>query len=197
MKPEQGSITHWLQELKSGQSQAAEAIWLRYYPKLVLIASRRLTNNPDRAVEGADLVQSSFRNVCLAVIDGKYPDIENRVELWNLLYVATLNRVRQHFRELNTKKRAHYEVSDGSTSNPSPIENLQCPQAAVEMADLLEHLLQKLDTEDPTGELRQIAILHLEDHSASSIAKILRRRKITILISLRLIRSLWEEYQTL
>jgi len=195
MNSDQGSITHWLRELKAGQPQAAGEIWARYFPKLVRIASRRLANNPDRAVDGEDLVQSSFRNVCLAVIDGRYSDVENRVELWNLLYVATLNRVRQHFRELNTQKRTR-QAPTLRNAAPSALERFQSPQAAIEMADLLEHLLRKLDTEDPTGELRQIAILHLEDHSASSIAKTLRRRKTTVLISLRLIRSLWEQDQT-
>lgn len=193
MKSEPDSVTEWLTKLKAGQAQAADAIWKRYYPKLVLVASKRLALNPDRAVEGEDLVQSSFRNVCLAVLEGKYSQIENRTELWNLLFVATINRIRQHYRELNTQRRGRQTRHVSLWNDPSILADLRTPAAEAQVADLLEYLFNRLDQEDPTGGLRQIALLHLEEHSASSIAKILRRRKTTVLISLRLIRSLWEE----
>ncbi|MFM8216970.1 MAG: ECF-type sigma factor [Pirellula sp.] len=193
MKPEQGSVSQWLEKLKLGQPQAADEIWKRYYSKLLAIASKQLVGNFDRAVEGEDLVQSSFGNVCLAVIEGKYPQVDNRVELWSILYTATINRVRQHFRELATKKRNNGRKFQVAFDASSALVDLKTPQAEAEMADLLEYLLSKLDLEDSSGELRQIAILHLEDHSASAIAKTLRRRKTTILISLRLIRSLWKD----
>lgn len=197
MEPEPGSITQWLLKLKSGESHAAELIWKRYYAKLVLVASEQLVNNPDRAVEGADLVQSSFRNVCLAVLDGKYSELENRVELWNLLFIATMNRVRQHYRGLNTQKRSNIPIMDAGSLAPSDLEDFRSPVAEAQMADLLEFLLDRLDREDPSGALRQIALLHLEEHSASSIAKMLRKRKTSVLVSLRLILSLWEECEIL
>jgi hypothetical protein len=52
-----------------------------------------------------------------------------------------------------------------------------------------------LDLEDPSHLLRQIALLYLDNHSASSIAKLLHKRKTSVLISLRLIRSIWQEHQ--
>jgi hypothetical protein len=67
------------------------------------------------------------------------------------------------------------------------------PDAQAEMADLIETLFRRLDQEDPTGELRQIALLKLEEHSASAIAKRLKRRKNHVLQRIRLIRILWEE----
>ena len=53
--------------------------------------------------------------------------------------------------------------------------------------------MRRLDLEDPSGELRTIATLQLDQHSASDIAKILRRRKTVILQKVRLIRIVWEE----
>ena len=193
MQQEPGSITHWLSKLQAGQSEAAEPIWIRYQAKLVSIATQQLAENPDRSVDGEDLVQSSFGNVCLAVQNGKYPDIDNREDLWGLLYIATVNRVREHYRELRALKRS--QISSTQAIDPSILADLQTPFAEAQMADLLEYLLSRLDSEDPSHLLRQIALLYLDDHSASSIAKILRKRKTSVLISLRFIRSIWQEYQ--
>ena len=193
MQQEPGSITHWLSKLQAGQSEAAEPIWIRYQAKLVSIATQQLAENPDRSVDGEDLVQSSFGNVCLAVQNGKYPDIDNREDLWGLLYIATVNRVREHYRELRALKRFH--ISSSQAIDPSILAYLQTPFAEAQAADLLEYLLSRLDLEDPSHLLRQIALLYLDDHSASSIAKRLHKRKTSVLISLRLIRSIWQEYQ--
>ena len=193
MQQEPGSITHWLSKLQAGQSEAAEPIWIRYQAKLVSIATQQLAENPDRSVDGEDLVQSSFGNVCLAVQNGKYPDIDNREDLWGLLYIATVNRVREHYRELRALKRSH--ISSSQPIDPSILADLQTPFAEAQTADLLEYLLSRLDLEDPSHLLRQIALLYLDDHSASSIAKRLHKRKTSVLISLRLIRSIWQEHQ--
>jgi DNA-directed RNA polymerase specialized sigma24 family protein len=193
MQQEPGSITNWLSKLQAGQSEAAEPLWKRYQAKLVSIATQQLDESPDRSVDGEDLVQSSFGNVCLAVQNGKYPDIDNREDLWGLLYIATVNRVRQYYRELNALKRSH--GSSSQAIDPSILADLQTPFAEAQTADLIEYLLSRLDLEDPSHLLRQIALLYLDDYSASSIAKLLHKRKTSVLISLRLIRSIWQEHQ--
>ncbi len=192
MQQEPGSITQWLSKLRAGQSQAAEPIWNRYQAKLLSIASQKLDQNPDRSIDGEDLVQSSFRYVFVAIQNGRYPDIDNREDLWGLLYVATVNRVRQHYRDVNAFKRSH--ISSVQAIDPAILEDLQSSFAQAEVADLLEYLLSRLDLEDPSLTLRKIALLYLDEHSASSIAKALHKRKTSILISLRLIRSIWQEH---
>jgi hypothetical protein len=64
------------------------------------------------------------------------------------------------------------------------------------MADMVQCWLNRLDLEDPSGELRQIAIWSMEDISGSEIARILKKRKSYVLQQIRLIRLLWEECET-
>ncbi len=195
MQKEPGSITRWLTELKAGQTQAAEPIWNRYQAKLVAIASKQLARNTDPAVDGEDLVQNSFSEVCIAMQNGKYPDTRDREDLWGLLFVAVINRVRQHYRGLSALKRSDF--SPRQVIDLSTLEDLRTPFAAAQTAELLEYLLSRLDLKDPSRLLRQIAVLYLDEHSASSIARLLRKRKTSILVSLRLIRSIWEEHKDL
>jgi DNA-directed RNA polymerase specialized sigma24 family protein len=189
---EPGSITQWLQQLQSGDKKSATEIWKRFYPKIVRLASRALRPSPDRSQGGEDIAQSAVWNVFEGIIAGNYPYLENRNELWNLLFIATMNRVRTHFRELKNQKNPAlaFEPLD---DDDDCIRDLSSPQAEIQMADLLEFLMKLLDQEDPTGNLRSVACLHLEEHSANEIARILRRRKTVVLQQIRMVRILWGE----
>jgi hypothetical protein len=193
MTTEPGSITQWLQRLHAGEADAAKEIWNRYYPRVVRLAALQLIKSDDRSIDEEDVAQSTFRTVYLAVMNGKYPDIEDRRDLWRLLLVSTLNRVRRHHRDSHTLKRSVNELVTQDQSRRRLIMEISGPDAQAEMADLIETLFRRLDQEDPTGELRQIALLKLEEHSASAIARRLKRRKNHVLQRVRLIRILWEE----
>jgi hypothetical protein len=159
----------------------------------VRLAALQLIKSDDRSIDEEDVAQSTFRTVYLAVMNGKYPDIEDRRDLWRLLLVSTLNRVRRHHRDSHTLKRSVNELVTQDQSRRRLIMEISGPDAQAEMADLIETLFRRLDQEDPTGELRQIALLKLEEHSASAIARRLKRRKNHVLQRIRLIRILWEE----
>ena len=193
MNPDPGSISQWVLRLKSGNPTATQAIWDRFYPKLVEAANKRLIKNPDPATSGEDIAQSSFRNVCLGVLEGKYPQLENRDDLWKLLLVSMINRVRSHYRSINAQKRAVSLEESIDSIDDELLVQFKSPAAQSELDDLIDFLLNKLDQEDPSGQLRQIAVLYLNEHSASDIAKIIHRRKTNILHKVQLIRALWEE----
>ena len=93
MTSDTGSVTRWLQRLQAGESGAAQAIWDRFYQRVVRFAELQLKRNADRAVDGEDIAQSAFRAVYHAVMNGRYPDMDNRQELWQLLIVSIRNRV--------------------------------------------------------------------------------------------------------
>jgi hypothetical protein len=61
------------------------------------------------------------------------------------------------------------------------------------MADMVQSWLDRLDLEDPSGQLRQIAIWCMEEISGSEISRILKKRKSFVLQQIRLIRLLWED----
>ncbi|MBU6386849.1 MAG: hypothetical protein KGS49_12985, partial [Planctomycetes bacterium] len=41
-----GSVSNWLKEIKSGDVDAVEAIWKRYYQRVVDFAIQRMKINP-------------------------------------------------------------------------------------------------------------------------------------------------------
>jgi hypothetical protein len=172
LEKETGSVSHWLKGLKTGDRSAVDAIWHRYYQRIVQFAIRKLKVNPDRAVDGEDIAQITMHRFCSCVASGRYPNLDDREQLWALLVVFTINRIRKHLRSCSA------------------------PEAPTIMADMVQCWLNRLDLEDPSGELRQIAIWSMEDISGSEIARILKKRKSYVLQQIRLIRLLWEECET-
>ena len=49
-----GSITRWLEGLKAGRPEAFEAIWDRFYARVLQVARRRLLRGPHQAVEDGE-----------------------------------------------------------------------------------------------------------------------------------------------
>lgn len=188
-----GSVSHWLRGIKAGDESAVDAIWNRYYERVVQFAIRKMKVNPDFAVDGEDIAQLALHRFCLNVTTGRYPNLDDRQQLWDLLVVFTLNRIRKHLRACNALKRSGCEVSLLKFRRDEALSDLQTPEAPAIMKDMVRFWLDRLDEEDPTGELKQIAVWSMEDISGSEIARILKRRKSYILRQIRLIRLLWEE----
>ena len=188
-----GSVSHWLKELKTGDSLAVEAIWHRYYQRVVELASRKMKVNPDRAVDGEDIAQLAMHRFCTNATLGCYPNLDDREQLWDLLVVFTLNRIRKHLRACNRLKRSGLHTQVFEFSQLEVLKDLQTPEAPTIMADMVDAWLKRLDQEDPSGQLKQIAIWSMDGISGSDIARILKKRKSFVLHQIRLIRLLWEE----
>jgi hypothetical protein len=188
-----GSVSHWLRGLKAGDRSAVDAIWHRYYERVVQFAERKMKINPDRAVDGEDIAQLAMQRLCLNVSTGRYPDLDDREQLWDLLVVFTLNRIRKHLRACSTLKRSAAEADVLEFRRSQVFSDLRTPEAPTIMADMVQSWLDRLDLEDPSGQLRQIAIWCMEEISGSEISRILKKRKSFVLQQIRLIRLLWED----
>lgn len=186
-------MTLWLQQMRTGNAVAASEIWDRYYDRLVQFAGRRMRGNRDHAVDSEDLVHSAFGRFCTVLMSGGYPDLGDRDDLWNLLIVYTLNRVRRHFRASNAQKRRPESAVAHEFTADQALQDLRLPETQAVMSDLLDHWLQRLDAEDSTGELRRIAVMRMDECPADEIARALKRRKTIVLQKIHLIRLIWEQ----
>jgi ECF sigma factor len=89
-----GSITRWLEGLKAGRPEAFEAIWARYYARVVEVARRRLLRGPHQAVEdGEDVALSALHGLFAGSVQGRFDDLGNRSDLWQLLAAITIKKV--------------------------------------------------------------------------------------------------------
>ena len=164
-----GSVTHWLSLLRAGDPQAPEALWDRYFAQVLRLAHQQLLGLRDRSHDAEDVALSTLNALCQAAQHGRLANVQDRHDLWRLLVTCTLNRARNlRSHENRLKRRAELVVETG----PRPEAGLgnvpstePTPEEAAQLADELRHVMQRLDAEDPTQRLREVALLKLEGYT--------------------------------
>jgi RNA polymerase sigma factor (sigma-70 family) len=181
-----GSITHWLDGLKAGDSVAAQELWNRYFEQLVVVAQSRLRSLAG-PVAGEDVALSALKSVMLGVKANRFPDLTDRAGLWPLLVTITARKSIDEVRRQRAQKRrgTHIpvdEVREVVGSEPSPA-------FAFEVASELERRLGNLGDDS----LRVVALRKLEGYTHEDIAKELNCSIRTVIRKLDRIRQEWDE----
>ena len=181
-----GSVTVWLDQLKAGDPAAAKPLWDGYFARLVGLARERLRTASRAAADEEDVALSAFDSFCRAAAAGRFPRLDDRNDLWQVLFVLTTRKavglVRHESREKRGGGRAVSEAAE------DPVEPGPTPDLAAEVADTFSCLL-KLLNEDI---LRQVALFKLEGYTNAEIAAKLNRAIPTVERKLAAIRAIWE-----
>ena len=198
--PPAEEVTSWLGRLQAGDTLAAQALWDRYFPLLVRLARSRLGGIPCRTADEEDVALSGFASFVRGAEAGRFPQLADRTELWNLLVVITARKVAALKTRQKRLRRGGGKVRGDSAflgpSSPAEqdrqgIENVigaaPTPDFAAEVAEEYQSLLAGL--EDDT--LRSVAVWKLEGYTNEEIAGKLDCSVATVERKLRRIRNAW------
>lgn len=185
-----GSVTHFFNQLQTGEPAAAEALWERFFPRLVALARKTLAGRPQRVADADDAAQSAFASFCLRARAGEFA-IGDRNDLWNLLGVVTVNKARMQARRAAAAKRGGGRVvgEDALTrpdGSPLPLDEA----ALLPPADFDIHCEELLGQLEP--ELREFAVLRLLGYRNREIADLHDCTERKVERKLNLIRLRWE-----
>lgn len=75
------SITRLFDELKAGNSQAADELWAVYFERLVAVARKRMRHVPKRAADEEDIALSVFNYLCTGAARGAFAEHVRRDDL--------------------------------------------------------------------------------------------------------------------
>jgi RNA polymerase sigma factor (sigma-70 family) len=192
-----GSVTHWIEQLKAGDPDAAEPLWERYRRQLLRLARRTLDGSPRRAADEEDVALSAFFSFCRVAARGQFQELLDRDDLEQLLVVLTTRKALHQLRAERARKRR------GMARGPGPLLGQEAaeewveqllgreptPEFLVQAAEEYQRLLDSLG--DP--ELRSIALWRVEGYTTEEIAARLNRAPRTVERRLRLIRMKWEK----
>jgi DNA-directed RNA polymerase specialized sigma24 family protein len=194
MSPD-GSVTHWVRELRAGNRAAAQQLWEGYYRRLVVLARQRLAGSPRRVADEEDVALSAFDSFCRGAERNRFPRLEDRNDLWQLLVVLTARKaldLRQHERRQKRGGGAVRGESVFAGLDGAGLEQVvgaePAPQFAAEVADECRRLFDRLD-----DELRAVALAKMEGLTNPEIAARLGCAPATVERRLRLIRATWAE----
>jgi DNA-directed RNA polymerase specialized sigma24 family protein len=191
-----GSVTALIERLKAGDGVAAEQIWESYFRRLVGLARHKLQGAPRAAADEEDVALSAFVSFCRGAEQGRFPRLDDRDDLWQLLVLLTARkayRLLQHERRLKRGGGAVRHTSALTEEEGAGLAEVvgrePTPAFAAEVAEECRRLLDLLGDE----ELRGVAVAKMEGHTNQEIAARLGVVEKTVERKLRVIRGLWEQ----
>ncbi len=191
-----GSVTHWIGDLKSGGQEAAARLWARYFDGLVHIARDRLREAPRGKADEEDVAVSAFHSLCQGAARGRFPELQDRDNLWKLLVTITAQKALDHRRREGRLKRGggRTRVATGSSPGEATEDTLAqvagrepSPEFAAQMAEQYSRLLDRLGDET----LRRVASWKMEGYTNEEIARELGCGLRTVERKLGVIRATW------
>jgi DNA-directed RNA polymerase specialized sigma24 family protein len=191
------SVTLWLELLKAGDRAAVQPLWERYFEKLVGLARRRLQNRSRRAADEEDVALSAFQSFWEGAAAGKFPQLEDRDDLWQILLMLTQRKAIDQVQRERRQKRGggavrgdsvfEAEAAGGTRGFDGLPDSAPSPSWALQVAEECSSLLAAL----PAEELRRIAVLKMGGESNEEIAARLNCAVRTVERKLTRIRSVW------
>jgi DNA-directed RNA polymerase specialized sigma24 family protein len=185
-----GSVTQWIDGIRAGESVAAQELWERYFRRMVSLARQKLQGAPRRAADEQDAALSAFDSFCRGAEQGRFPKLDDRDDLWQVLFVLTQRKAIDLIEHEGRQMRDWRKV-EPATPEHSPVADLAGrepdPGFAAEVAEACQRLLGLL-----RDDLRQIAVWKMEGYTNEEIAALLSCAVQTVERRLRLIRREWE-----
>ncbi len=192
-------VSEWIEELRTGDEDAAQKLWEYYFDSIVRLAKRKLGFIPRRAFDEEDVAINVFNSLFVGVSEGRFPELAHRDGLWRLLVVMTARKAINQINHERRQKRGGGIVRGdsvmGSSEDSANIAFAQImgdeptPEFAAMLVEETNQRLQCLADDS----LRSIARWKMEGFSNDEIAEKLNRSTRTVERKLKLIRESWSE----
>jgi DNA-directed RNA polymerase specialized sigma24 family protein len=189
----QGSVSHWIGQLKAGEQAAAQQLWERYFNRLVVLARNQLRGKPRGPADEEDIALSALDSFCRGASRGLFPQLVHRDSLWRLLVAMTARKAFDAVRDERRLKRGGEAVRAEAALIGNYLEQALSrepnPSFAAELAEECRRLLDRLDS----SELRAIALWKMEGYTDEEIAPKLGCVRRTVQRKVQLIRDIWTQ----
>jgi len=163
-----------LRQIRHGDQDAATQLYNRYASRLLSLARSGLSADLAQRVDGDDIVQSVFGSLFRRVSNGSY-DVPADEELWGLLLVITLNKIR----EKGVYHRAAKRDVRQTASDDGIDRSLAALSSESEAASVL-----RMSVEEALGRLpeqhRNVIRLRMEGYEVAEIAQATGRAKRSV-----------------
>ncbi|HEX6961323.1 MAG TPA: sigma-70 family RNA polymerase sigma factor [Lacipirellula sp.] len=160
-----------LRRFRSGEQDAATTLYERYARKVQDVAKARTSPALAPRLDADDVVQSVFRTFFRRASEGQY-EVPDGAELWNLLHVISLNKIRS--------LASHHRAAKRNVAATTPLEDNRA--IASEGEDGLRLLKMVIDEalEAMPDDQRRMVQLRIEGHSVAEIALATQRSKRSV-----------------
>ena len=189
--------------LKAGDAVVGQHLWQRYVNSLVRLATRKLGNASKKVSDEDDVVLSAFNALLQGVAEGRFSQLDDRDDLWQLLVMLTERKAIGVWRREQAEKRGGGKVrgesavlgpqGSGSRGLGQVAGAEPTPEFAAQMA---EDFAQRLAMLGEQPQLKQIACDKMAGYTNTEIAQRLGCSVRSVERQLNLIRKLWTSDQS-
>ena len=186
MSSSHSSVSEWIEALKTGDPQAAEKLWAKYFQRLMDRMCGKMRHVSKRDADEEDVVLMAFEICFRRVREGHYPSLQGRDELWLLLIQAADWRMNDHLRRTVRQENGVYP--DGSAHQPLlALPAMEpTPEIVAETEEQCRRMLGVLEQKE-----QQVALLKLQGYKHREIAEQLDRSVVSIERYVRSIKEKW------
>jgi DNA-directed RNA polymerase specialized sigma24 family protein len=189
----EGTVTRILDRLKQGDPDAAQQLWESCFQKLVALARAQLHGAVRRAADEEDVALSVFESFCRRAGDGQFPRLQDRDDLWQLLFVMAIRKAINLARREGRRSRGGGRVQSfadlAGMERDLVLDAEPTPALTAQVIEECQRLLARLGDE----RLRSVAVWKMEGFTNAKIAHRLSYVEQTVKRKLRVIRQLWAE----
>ena len=175
MPEDESSDRSLLRRFRSGQADASTKLYLRYANRLQSLAARRTSSELGRLLDPEDIVQTVFRTFFRRVASSGY-DVPDGEEIWKLLLVIALNKIRDAAAHHKAAKRDIRRTSSGE-ANELAIQNAAGKDEAA--LAVLQIVVDDVLDELPESHRRMIE-LRIDGHEVAQISQQVGRSKRSV-----------------
>jgi DNA-directed RNA polymerase specialized sigma24 family protein len=179
--------------LKEGDRAAAQQLWEAYFGRLVGLARARLRSARVRVADEEDVALSAFDSFYRRAERGQFPRLEDRDDLWQVLFVLTVRKAINlvHYQGRVSRGggrvRSLADLELDGLGAEMVLGTGPTPELAAQMTEECQRLLDGLGDET----LRAVAVWKMEGYTNAEIAAKLGCVEQTVERKLRTIRRVW------
>jgi RNA polymerase sigma-70 factor (ECF subfamily) len=164
-----------VKQSRAGDQDAATLLYFKYVKRLTALVRRRCPHVLARTVGVDDLVQSVFRILFKRIGQGFY-DVPDGHELWRLLLVIAMNRIRSKVAYHKAIKRDGIQLPEALINPRSiPTQEVTRESASNQIEMSLTEILDRLPEEN-----RLLVRLRVDGHTVAEVATITGRSRRTV-----------------
>jgi RNA polymerase sigma-70 factor (ECF subfamily) len=175
MPGDESSDGSLLRRFRRGEADAPTQLYLRYADRLQALAARQTSSELGKRLDPEDIVQTVFRTFFRRVAEGNY-DVPDGEEIWKLLLVIALNKIRDAAVHHRAAKRDVRRTSSGE-ANELAIRNAEGKDEA---ALAVLHMVVDEVLEGLPESHRRMIELRIEGHEVAEISRELGRSKRSV-----------------